>query len=316
MALSARAGSVSLQAATATGTPRVTHVRDFVAMGTQFSVTVVDCDIEVAAALERRVHKLEASWSRFRDSDLMRANNSPDVAVPVSEDTVRLVRAMRRGWELTDGLFNPNVLGEMIDRGFAVSKLDSSHETHWSARATTGATFADVVLDEHNGLLTVPSGVGLDPGGIGKGLAADLVVDLGLGLGARGVLVFAGGDVRLAGLPPVGDTWFVEVEDPHDQDATVATLRLTEAGIATSSPLGWTSGTASHIVRHGADAAAVVQATVAAGSAADAEVLTKACYALSPQDSVALVQRLGADLLLLLDDGGTLATTGWQALCE
>lgn len=316
MGFTARAASAAIAAAQASAKPRITHVREFVAMGTQFSITVVDCDEDVLWALERRVQRLEAAWTRFGDSELMRANNNPDVPMPISEDTVRLVRVMRRGWELTDGLFDPNVLATMIDRGFAASRIAPEKRTEWTARRDTAATFADVELDEISGLLTVPSGVGLDAGGIGKGLAADLAVDLGLGLGARGVLVFAGGDLRMAGLPPVGEYWTVLVEDPIDDQRVRSTLTLSEAGIATSSPLGWTSEHGGHIVPKGGAGLTAVQATVAAGDSADAEILAKACLMVPPAEALELATRLGGDLLLVLEDGTDLRTEGWDDLCD
>jgi thiamine biosynthesis lipoprotein ApbE len=55
---------------------------------------------------------------------------------------------------------------------------------------------------------------------------------------------------------------------------------------------------------------------VACGSAADAEVLTKACLALTPDDAVALAERLGAEVLLVLADGGDVESAGWGDLCE
>ena len=93
-------------------------------------------------------------------------------------------------------------------------------------------------------------------------------------------------------------------------------LSLTEAGIATSSPLGWQNGAETHIVRRGTTPSSVLQVTVAAGSAADAEVLTKACLSLTPQQGVDLVRELGADALLVLEDGVQMSTPGWIDLCE
>ncbi len=61
----------------------------------------------------------------------------------------------------------------------------------------------------------MPFGVGFDPGGIGKGLAADLVASELIELGAEGVCVNVGGDLRVIGDAPDGAAWRVEVEDPR-----------------------------------------------------------------------------------------------------
>ena len=50
----------------------------------------------------------------------------------------------------------------------------------------------------------LPAGLGFDPGGIGKGLAADLVSDELVRAGADGVCVNLGGDLRVRGEAPDG----------------------------------------------------------------------------------------------------------------
>ena len=55
------------------------------------------------------------------------------------------------------------------------------------------------------GTARLPAGVGFDPGGIGKGFAADLVAAEAMDAGAAGVLVDLGGDLRVAGRPPGDD---------------------------------------------------------------------------------------------------------------
>ena len=83
--------------------------------------------------------------------------------------------------------------------------------------------------------MVVPAGVGLDAGGIGKGLAADMVVTELLSGGTGGALVSVGGDLAAAGTPPAADGWYVAVEDPFDASRELMTLALDAGGIATSS---------------------------------------------------------------------------------
>ena len=62
--------------------------------------------------------------------------------------------------------------------------------------------------------MRLPAGSGFDPGGIGKGLAADIVSAELLAAGARGACVNLGGDLRVTGEAPGGGTWTVAVEHP------------------------------------------------------------------------------------------------------
>ena len=60
--------------------------------------------------------------------------------------------------------------------------------------------------------MRLPAGAGFDPGGIGKGLAADLAVAEALTEGAAGVCVNLGGDVRLEGSAPDGGAYDVLID--------------------------------------------------------------------------------------------------------
>ena len=81
----------------------------------------------------------------------------------------------------------------------------------------------------------LPEGTAFDPGGIGKGLAGDLVAAALLDEGAGSVQVELGGDVRVAGPPWSGDEWQVQVDDVDHGAAVAATISLPEGGVATSS---------------------------------------------------------------------------------
>ena len=75
-----------------------------------------------------------------------------------------------------------------------------------------------ITLDPIVGTVTLGADVEIDPGGIGKGLAADLVVELLLDEAARGALVNVGGDLRVEGTAPTGAGWVVAVTDPTHAD--------------------------------------------------------------------------------------------------
>ena len=64
------------------------------------------------------------------------------------------------------------------------------------------------------GAVTLPLGVTLDPGGIGKGFAADLTAAALVEAGAAGALVDVGGDLSATGCPPAAEGWAVTVPDP------------------------------------------------------------------------------------------------------
>ena len=84
------------------------------------------------------------------------------------------------------------------------------------------------------GEFMLPAGVGFDAGGIGKGLAADLVAEQLVDAGATWVLVSLGGDLRVAGEAIAADGIRIEIEDPADGSRS-RDLTIRGGGVATSS---------------------------------------------------------------------------------
>lgn len=186
----------------------------------------------------RRLEQLERHWSRFRpESDVSRLNASPEAMLVVVPETVRLVGAMRRAAHLTGGLYDPTLLGAINAAGYMES-VDGSGRASSRPRGVRHSRGMDGVrVHESAPLVSVPAGVGLDPGGIGKGLAADIVVRELLGQGVAGALVGIGGDLACAGAAPEPHGWRVAVEDPFDRSRTLTTVGLPAGGAATSSTL-------------------------------------------------------------------------------
>ena len=80
-------------------------------------------------------------------------------------------------------------------------------------------------LDTANHAVSLPHGCGLDLGGIGKGLAADRVVEGLIARGAVSACVSMGGDLRVAGPgPDRDDAWEIRVEDPRGTLVATGTL--------------------------------------------------------------------------------------------
>lgn len=126
--------------------------------------------------------------------------------------------------------------------------------------------------------VTLPRGVRIDLGGIGKGFAADLVATELLREDSEGVCVNLGGDLRVAGRPPAGDAWIIDVED-----APNTLIGLTAGAVATTSRRrrAWRRGDelVHHVIDPRTGAPAVtpwVSATVVSGDAVTAEPLAKA----------------------------------------
>ena len=156
----------------------------------------------------------------------------------LSAESLLLVERALDAWRLTVGRFDPTVLGAVIRAGYdrSFDELGPSPASG-SSPLTTGA--AGIAIDGDR--VRLPAGVGFDPGGIGKGLAADLVVAGALAAGAAGACVNLGGDLRVAGRPPDGPSadasgWTVAVDHPASPEP-VALLGIHDGAVATSTTL-------------------------------------------------------------------------------
>ena len=289
---------------------------DFQVMGTNFFCLVVGGNNEICDAVYQLANELETKWSRYiSTSELMRINNNPNSMIQVSDATLRLVNEMKNGFEVTQGIFSGNILGELIDLGFANSRINPENVTNWQARAKSVADLSDVEIDLQNKSVSVPSGVALDSGGIGKGLAADLMSDYAMQLGAMGIAVFAGGDVAVKGMAPDAAGWKVNISDPGDVDKFIDTISLSRGGLATSSPMGWRIKDAHHIIdprTHKSSDSDVLQATIIAQNASQAEVLAKMCVILGSHEGISRIDSLGVAALVIDNTNQVHTSQHWE----
>lgn len=163
---------------------------------------------------ERRIAHLERCWTRFDEmSDISAINRSEGRPVMVDPSTIDLVRSMVSAAALTNGACQPAYV--------------SSPNVGLSALLSTS-------LDEKRCLVRVEPGVRLDPGSVGKGLAADMVVDRLLQAGASGALVSVGGDIRVAGVGPHHGFWSIGVTDPFESQERSGRILVQNGGVSTS----------------------------------------------------------------------------------
>ena len=176
-----------------------------------------------------RLHQLEQRWSRFLPtSEISGLNRAEGAARIATADTVRLVQALVQAWHATAGSFDPTLLGTLVELGYASSRDDATLRTSLAAEVAPQGNPAGILVDATTGWIQLPRGTTLDPGGLGKGLAADIVVEQLILDGATCALVEIGGDIRVAGTPPVGDAWTIAVV-PGDR-RPAAPHRATRSG--------------------------------------------------------------------------------------
>ena len=263
--------------------------------------------------------ELEQAWSRFREgSDVWRLNWSQGRAVRVRPCTVRLATELIDAWALTNGDFDPTVLPQLVASGYDISRVDASRRTTLPETAAWPGAVAGIDIVGRN--IRLPLGTTVDPGGLGKGLAADMIAELALDRGADGVLAEVGGDLVVAGLGPDATAWTIGIADPFTPRELLSVIRLARGSVATSSRLVrvWTDhsgGPAHHLIDPGIGLSAVtstVTSTVIAGTGARAEALAKLAFVRDPDRLLDWLPGIGAAGLIVTADQRHKCTANWE----
>lgn len=298
--------------------------RRFRAMGTTAHLIVGAAHEPLLEWAEAEVERLEQCWSRFRpDSELCRLAARPGEWVPVSTDLLAALARARQLWAHTAGAFDPTVLTALEALGYdcTFSAIDHADERPLP-RPAAARGFGAVELDVDRSAARIASGVRVDLGGLGKGLAADLVAEGLVQRGASSALVGLGGDIRTAGEVPEGG-WRVPVEDPFDDAEVWSEQVLGAEAVVTSTSLirRWRRGgrPVHHIVDpvDGAPADSGVVAVVARGASAWwAEGLAKAAIVLGEAAAPALLAGTGVRATLFRSDRTAVTFDEEGALCS
>ena len=260
------------------------------------------------AQLSAVLDRMEAWASRLTRhdpaSELMRCNAAPSSRVRVGPTLTAVLDWARAAEGLSDGLVDVAMLDARLAAEAGVeSPPPLSASRRWS-------------LDRGPRASTVrrEPGVRFDLDGVAKGWLADRALAITPG---RSALVDADGDIALR--LDAGDAWGLGVADPRDDDELLVVLQFRggEApgrfGVATSgtSVHRWAhpSGDTHHLIdpRTWRPAATdLIQATVVAASAREAEVLAKTAVIAGTARAMALLDRPGVLGALLLTERGEL----------
>lgn len=295
-------------------------------MGCDASILVFtnpSAPVPAAALAERgieRLGELERRWSRFEtDSEISRLNRGAGAPHEVSTDTVRLVEMMVRAWYATDRAFDPTLLAALVGLGYAASRDDETKRTSLAPSTGMRGRPDAILVDATASIVQLPKGTALDPGGIGKGLAADIVTGELVAAGGRGVVVEVGGDLRVSGVTPGGGPWEIAL-DPCRDGSDHRRVRICAGGVATSTGhlRTWSHGERHH--HHLLDPRTlapsrgdVASCTVIAGSAAWAEAFTKVPFVHGADEALEHFEAHSLAASITTDDGRRHDSTSWEA---
>jgi len=183
-------------------------------------------------SVEAEVRRIEHKYSRFIKASVVGRINSAAGHAPVTldEETAALLAYADQCYRESNGLFDITcgVLQRVWD--FKAGKVPTQSDlervlplvgwqkVHWNA--------SDIFLPV--------AGMEIDLGGIGKEYAADRAAVMATNTGVFSMLINLGGDIRAAGSKPDGTDWQIGIKHPRAEDKILATLSLSNLGLATS----------------------------------------------------------------------------------
>jgi len=227
------------EATTETASQRVFRYEPAGVMGTVCTLALVaDRDQAVAAqrqfeSVEAELRRLEALLSTWIESSQISRFNAADAGQPLFLDQ-EVMTVLRLGHELhssTAGTFDITArpLIELWRRAGQEGLLPSEDELT-AARAESTWDHIHLAAGE---VRKDHSSTRVDVDGIAKGHAIDRALEVLRDSGARGGMVEIGGDLRLFGQGPEGQTWKVAIRSPF-ADTSWAEIELQQGAVCSS----------------------------------------------------------------------------------
>lgn len=274
--------------------------------------------VEIA---RRRIDELEQKWSRFLpSSDISRLNNSCGETIRVAAETLTLIQYLISAQNVTTGAFDPTLLPVLNDLGYQSSFTQPERVSTFASLPDWSLPLSSIRIDESKNSVYIPEGLTLDPGGLGKGLAADMVAQLLMSEGADGVCISLGGDIRCMGKGFLDESWTLPIESPNGKVEQSATF--TDGAIATSSvrAKNWTfmSESQHHLIdpvtKQPLNTLGIyaVQSTAIANEAVWAEVFSTAALVRGAEITFPLCETNGIAAQIKYSDGSSKESALWK----
>jgi thiamine biosynthesis lipoprotein len=216
--------------------PLQIHRLPFKAMGSACEVVLASHTQNEAESMAKlaidEVLRIERKYSRYTtDSVIAKINQQAGRgALQCDDETWALFQFATQLFDKSDGLFDitSGVLRQAWD--FKKPELPTSQKLE-VLLSLVG--WQNVVLQDQSIALPL-AGMEVDLGGFGKEYAADRAAQVLKEKGVTHGYVNLAGDMRFLGPKPNGEPWMIGIQDPRVPDRVVATLPITQGGLATS----------------------------------------------------------------------------------
>lgn len=180
---------------------------------------------------EDEARRIEQKYSRYRDDSVIsRINSSGGEPFEVDDETAALLDYADNCYRLSKGRFD--VTSGVLRRIWRFDGTDNVPDRRRVREILPYIGWSRVSW--RNRTLTLPAGMEIDFGGIGKEYAVDSAIILIRQAADAPVLVNFGGDLRVSGPRRDNRCWKVAIESPDGSGVTASGLELASGALTTS----------------------------------------------------------------------------------
>jgi len=296
-------------------------------MGTDVTITVVAPTVEEGgAAIDAgmaELRRLDAMMSLYKDdSELTRVNRAAGMQpVKVSAEMIEIIEDAAEVSRLSGGVFDVTV-GPLVVLWQMRLKDGTIPTDEEIARIRPLVNYRNIVVDRQASTVFLKKrGMIMDFGGM-KGYMADRAADVIRKRGITNAVIAVAGDIWVLGHREDGKPWRIGVQHPRQQDKTLAVLDLSDKYISTSGDYERfvirENKRYHHIIdpRTGRPSKGVISATLIGTKGALIDPLTKAPFILGPEKGLAIVKNVGAEAIIVDEQGNVYTTDGIKTLLD
>ena len=196
---------------------------------------LIECDQEarvqdLIALAQQEANRIEQKFSRYRDDNIIYRINQGGETVAVDPETARLLDFAQHCYGLSEGWFD--VTSGILRQAWDFSRHGSIPAQQEVEKLLPYIGWDKVSWDSPN--LTLPEGMEIDLGGIGKEYAVDSTLTLLKSKTDNSFMVNYGGDCSASGPMADGSSWMTGIEDPNRPGDATAVIQLKNGALATS----------------------------------------------------------------------------------
>ncbi len=297
--------------------PQEPYKKTFFAMDTYMTVSVYGENAETAAEkVSDKITELDGLWSATNEnSEIFRIDHGNGEALEISAETADILQKALEISEFTGGALDCTIYPVLTEWGFTTGEYHvPDDEKIKELLLRTG--YEKISLNGN--ILTVPEGMQIDLGAVGKGQASEIAAKILRENGIEHALIDLGGNIRTVGNKPDGSDWRLGLRSPFDED-NIGVIEISEGAAVTSGGyeryfVGDDGKKYSHIIDPDSGRPAesgLVSVTVIGNDAALCDGLATAMFVLGAEKSEALWrQRSDIDMILVTDDKKIIVTEG------